>query len=126
MRFEHWFYTVPLRLRSLFRRKQVEQELDEEIRYHIERQRQEFIAKGLADEEARYAAVRKFNSVEQRREDCRDARGLNLLENLLRDMKYAMRSLAKNPGFTCAMLLTLSLGIGANAAVFTMVNSVLL
>jgi VIT1/CCC1 family predicted Fe2+/Mn2+ transporter len=72
MRFEHWFYTVPLRLRSLFRRRQVEQELDEEIRYHLERQIEERIAQGMTPEEARHAALRAMGGIERRKEECRD------------------------------------------------------
>jgi hypothetical protein len=66
MRINRWFYTLPLRLRSIFRRSQVEQELDEELRYHIERQTEELIAKGMTPEEARYAALRAMGGVEQR------------------------------------------------------------
>jgi hypothetical protein len=74
MRIKHWFYTAPLRLRSLLRRSQVEEELDEELRYHIERQVEEHIAKGMTPEEARYAALRAMGGVEQRKEECRDMR----------------------------------------------------
>jgi len=72
MRLAHWFYTVPLRLRSLFRRAQVEQELDEELRYHLERQIEENIVKGMTPEEARYAALRAIGGIERRKEECRD------------------------------------------------------
>jgi hypothetical protein len=72
MRFTRWFYTIPLRLRSLFRRRQVEQELDEELRYHLDRQIEEHIAKGLTPIEARYAALRALGGIEQRKEECRD------------------------------------------------------
>src|SRR5262245_30244596 len=114
------------RLANLLRRRQFERELEEEMRYHIERQTDENIAKGMSLEEARSAALRAFDGLERRKEECRDARRINLVENVVRDVRRALRGFIKNPGFTCAAILTLSLGIGANAAVFTMVNSVLL
>src|SRR5215471_20308997 len=116
MRFEHWLYTVPLRLRSLFRRRQVEQELDEEIRYHLERQTQEHIAKGMTPEEARYAALRAMGGVERRKEECRDMRGVNFIENLAQDLRYAIRTLFRNPVFSVVALLTLAIGIGSTTA----------
>src|SRR5262245_63344771 len=97
--------TLPLRLRSVFRRRRVEQELDEEIKYHLDRQMEEFIAKGLTPEEARYATLQRFRAVEQRKEECRDVRNLSSIEHVGRDIRYAARGLIKNPGFTCAAVL---------------------
>jgi predicted permease len=126
MRIKHWFYTVPLRLRSLFRRAQVEQELDEELRYHIDRQIEENIAKGTTEEEARYAALRAIGGVERRKEECRDMRRVRWIEDLTLDVSYSLRTLRKSLGFTAVVALTLALGIGANTAMFSLIDALLL
>src|SRR5262249_17675308 len=125
MRFEHWFYTLPLRLRSLFRRAQVEQELDEELRYHLERQTEELIAKGMTPEEARYAALRAMGGVERRKEECRDMRRVRLIEELMQNLRYGLRTLRKSPGFTAVAALSLALGVGGNTARFSFFNALL-
>ena len=98
MRPQHWLYTIPLRLRSLFRRRHVEQELDEELQFHLEQKIEEGIANGLSPKEARYAAMRAMDGLEQRKEEMRDMRRIHWLTDFVDDVHYAMRSLRRTPG----------------------------
>jgi hypothetical protein len=126
MRIEGWVYTIPLRLRSLFRRARLERELDEELRYHVERVAEEHVARGLTPEAARLAALRAMDGIEQQKERCRDARGVRLIEDGAADFRHGCRALRRDTRFTLVAIATLALGVGLNTAVFSLVNGVML
>ncbi len=121
-----WARRVWMQLRTLFRRNRNAQQLDDEIQFHLEQQIAENIASGMSRDEARYAAMRTFGNPTFLKEATRDTWGWTRLEEITRDVKYACRALSRAPGFTAVAVLTLALGIGANSAVFTVVNGVLL
>jgi len=121
-----WAQRLWLRLQTLFRRDRSAERLDDEIQFHLEQQIAENLAAGMSAQEARYAAMRAFGNPAFLKEETRDTWGWTWLEQIAQDLRYAARTLGKNPEFTMVAILTVALGVGVNTGIFSALNGVAL
>lgn len=122
----HRLYAAWAWLRALSQRRRADRELDEELRFHVEQRIQQYVERGATAGDARQRALREFGGVEQAKESCRDVRRMPVIETLLHDTRYALRTCWRSPAYAAVAALTLALGIGANSAIFSLVDGILL
>ncbi len=122
----NWIRRLVWRFEVLFSKKRVDQELDEELRYHLEREAQANVARGMSPEAARRAALLDFGGVEKTKEEVRDTRGGRGLDDLAQDVRYAFRGFKRRPGFALMAVGLMGLGIGASSTIYSVVDGVLL
>ena len=120
------WHNLLFRLRAIFHRNAEERDLNDELRFHFEKQVEKFRLGGMSEQEARRRARLTFGGHEQVKEDCREARGTSFVENARQDLRYAVRQLRANPTFAIVIILTLALSIGANSAIFSVIDGVLI
>jgi macrolide transport system ATP-binding/permease protein len=119
------FHKLRFRMRPLFRKQEADGDLSDEFQFHLQCQIDEYVTRGLGPEEARYAALRSLGGVEQFKQECRDMRSVSFIEHIQQDLRFGFRMLVRSPGFSLLAILCLTVGIGANAAVFSWIEGTL-